>query len=144
MSDFTTAYTSLCLSLTCRERREVIVENELLCLTDKHLIHFLHVKFGSEGNTCKRLCLTTSENSRTMSTREIAYFAPDRTNLICLTAVETHAFIENHVSHSSLLLIVVISCNHSGLSLLILFREGCKEICLDLLETVSSFLLRLS
>ena len=143
MSDFTTADTSLCLSLTCRERREVIVENELLCLTDKHLIHFLHIKLGSESYSSQRLCLTTCENSGTVSAWKIADLAPDRTYLSSLTTVETNTLIENHVSHCGLLLIVVISCYHCSLSLLIFLRKGSKEVCLDLLESVSSLLFRL-
>ena len=62
MSNLTTSYAALRLGLTCCERREVVVEHELLVVLDEDLVGLLHIHLGSEGDGRKGLGFTAGED----------------------------------------------------------------------------------
>ena len=81
MADLATAHTALRPCLTGSERREVVVEDNLLVILDENFVHLLHVKLGSEGHGSERLGLAAGEDCGTMCARKIANLAPDWTYL---------------------------------------------------------------
>ena len=143
MTDFAAAYTPLSLGFAGRERREVIVEHELLGALLEHFISLLHVKFCSEGYGCERLSLATGEDGRTMGARKYADLAPDRAHLIGAASVNPPALIENEIAEGLPLLMGDVTVDHHLLGLLVLFGEGGYEVALDLLESGLTLLLRL-
>ncbi len=109
MTYLTTANTSLGLGLSRGERREVIVEDELLGLLYENLVHLLFVHLCSERDGGKRLCLTTGEYGRAVSARQTVNLAPDRTYLCGLTTVHTKALVEDKIPQSLSLFVTEIS-----------------------------------
>ena len=81
MTDLTTTHTTLRLGLTSGERREVLVEDNLLVILDEDFIHLLHIKLCSEGHGSERLGLAAGEDRGTMCARKIANLSPDWTYL---------------------------------------------------------------
>ena len=62
MTDLTTSDAALRLCLASGERREIIMENELLVALDEHLVHFLHIELGTEGYRGQGLGFSTGED----------------------------------------------------------------------------------
>ena len=63
VTNLTTAGAALTLSLTCRERWEVVVEHETLIATSHYTVDHLLVELCAEGDGSERHCLTTLEDS---------------------------------------------------------------------------------
>ena len=62
VADFTASGSTDGLGLTGSERREVVVQHELLVFLDQDFVHLLHIEFGAQGDGRKRLGLTAGEN----------------------------------------------------------------------------------
>ena len=88
MTDLTTADTTLGTSLTCREWREVIVEEETLLTIVQDVIDELLVALRTEGNGRQGLGLTTGEDGRAVRPWEIVGFDPDRAYLGGLRSIQ--------------------------------------------------------
>ena len=144
MTDLTTSHASLCLSLSSCERREVVVENELLGALNENLIELLHIHLCTESHACKRLSLTTSEDCATMCARQITDLAPDWTHLGGVTSVETDTLVEDEVAHCSFLHCVIVSVDHHLFLLALLLRDGLHKFFLDCIEGVAACVLVLS
>ncbi len=117
VADFAASGAAQGLCLTCCERREVVVENELLVVLDEDLVHLLHVHLGAKGDGSKGLGFTTGEDGAAVCAGEVVYLAPDRTHLIGGAAVKALSFIENEVTHSLFLYIVIVTVDHCALCL---------------------------
>ncbi len=141
MADLATAHAALRLGLARGERREVVVEHELLVLLDEDLVHLLHVQLGAEGHAREGLGLAAGEDGGTVGAGEVIHLAPDRTHLIGLAAVQTAAFVQDHVAHGFLLGVMVVAVHHGGLRLLVLLGQGSEELGLDGLEAVLALVL---
>ena len=148
VTNLATTYAALCLCLACREGREVIVQQELLVFTDKHIVDELLVELCAERTCCQRLCLTTCEDGTAVRSGQRAYLAPDGANIGSLTAVEANAFVQDAATHSVLLHIVIVTVDkrvllfkffgsHIGMSL----GVSGLEVLADSLESLSTCLL---
>jgi len=62
VTNLTTAYAALSLSLACAERGEIIVQEELHIALVEHVVNKLFVELGAEGDGGQRLCLATGED----------------------------------------------------------------------------------
>ena len=62
MADLAASHTPLALGLACGERREVVVENQLLVFLDENLVGLLHIHLGSQGYGRQRLGLAAGED----------------------------------------------------------------------------------
>ena len=133
MTDLAASYAALGLRLTGSERREIIVEHELLVTLDEDLVHFLHVKLGTEGDGGKGLGLTAGEYCRTVGARQIIDLAPDRTDLGSVTAVDAETLVKDQVAEGFPLLVAEITVDHHLLLLGFLFgkSERLYAFCLD-------------
>ena len=69
MTDLAATRSALWTSLSCREGREVVVEEKTLFAAAEYIVYQLFVGFGSEGYRCERLSFSTSEDSRAVRHR---------------------------------------------------------------------------
>ena len=141
MADFAASGSADGLGLTGSERREVVVQHELLVFLDQDLVHLLHIHLGAEGDGRERLCLTAGEDGGTVCAGQIVDLAPDRTHLVAGTAVEALAFVEDKVAHGFLLHLVIVALDDGSLLLEFLFGNRCEEFFLDGLEACLALLL---
>ena len=143
VADLATAGTALRLGLARGERREVVVEHELLVILDEDLVHLLHIHLGAEGHGREGLGLTAGEDGGTVGAGEVIHLAPDRADLVADTAVQADALVKDHVAHGFLLLGVVVALHERGLLLEFLLGNRGKEFLLDGLEAFLTLLLGL-
>ncbi len=141
VADLAAARGALRLGFTRCERREVVVEHELLVVLDQHFVLFLHIELGTEGHGRERLGLAAGEDGGAVGAGQVVHFAPDRTYLVGGAAVEPAAFVEDKVAHGFLLHVVVVALHERGLLLEFLFRDGGQEIGLDGFESVGALVL---
>ena len=142
VADLTTAQTAGGLRLARREGREIIVEHELLGTLHEHLVLDLLVHLRAERNGGQRLRLASCEEARTMGCGQVVGLAPDRTDLVRATAVETLALVENHVAHRLLLHVVVeIAVDERGLLHQLLLRVAGGELGLQCIEHILALVL---
>ena len=137
MTDFATADTPLGLGFAGGERREVVMEDELLVFLDEDLVHLLHVHLCSEGYGSKGLCLAAGEYRGTVCARQAVHFAPDRTDLGGLATVDAQSFVEYEVPQSLSLLVTEVTVDHHllGLEVFLGESEGLDAFFLDRLES---------
>ena len=142
VADLTTAQTAGGLRLARREGREIIVEHELLGTLHEHLVLDLLVHLRAERNGGQRLRLASCEEARTVGCGQVVGLAPDRTDLVRATAVETLALVENHVAHRLLLHVVVeIAVDERGLLHQLLLRVAGGELGLQCIEHILALVL---
>ena len=98
-------------------------------------------RLGAEGHARERLGLAAGEDGGAVGAGEVIDLAPDRADLVGLAAVQTAAFVQDHVAHGFLLGVMVVAVDESGLRLLVLFGQGGEELGLDGLETVLTLVL---
>ena len=73
---------------------------------------------------------------------QVAHLAPDGTDLVGATAVQTLALVENHVAHGLLLHVVVeIFVDQGSLLHQLLLREARRELGLQSVERVRTLVL---
>ena len=125
VANLTTAGTALALSLTGRERWEVVVEHETLIAACHHTVDHLLVELCAEGDRSERHGLTALEDSTSVGHRQRAHLAPDRTHLVGLTAIHAEALVEDAAAHSIAQHIVPVAAGLGVLLLEILLREIC-------------------
>ncbi len=149
VANLTTAGAALRLSLTRRERREVVVEQELLIAAGHHTVVELLIELGAEGNSSQRHGLTALEDSRSVGHGQRADLAPDRTDLIGLTAIHTQALVEDAAAHGIAQHVAPVAGSLSVLLLEVLLGEvGVSSVVLleevgqRLVEGVVALLLR--
>ena len=99
VADLTAAYAALCLGLTGAERREVIVEEETLVALLQYVVDHLLVHLRAEGAGRERHGFATLEERTSVGHRQRVYLAPDRTYLVCCTAVHALAGVEDTAAH---------------------------------------------
>ena len=95
VTDFTTAYTTLSFCFTCRERREVIVQQETFFSVFQYIVDNLFVELRTQSDRSQRLSFTTSENSRSVRTGQRTNLTPDRADFSSLTTIQALAFVKN-------------------------------------------------
>ena len=134
VTDLAAAYATLGLGLTGTEWREVIVKEEAHVALVEHIVHHLLIELCSECTGSKRLCLTTCEDRTSMRHRQRRNLAPDRTDLVCLTTVETDSLVEDAAAHGIAHHVVVILVHQGSLLLQLLLREVSVCSCVSLLE----------
>ena len=81
VADLATTYAALRLSLTRREGREVVVEQEALVALVQYVIDHLFVKACAERSRSQGLRFATREDGRAVRHRQRAGFAPDGADL---------------------------------------------------------------
>ena len=148
VSDLTTAYTTLCLSLTRRERREVVVEQETLITACEHVVDELLIELRTQCTGRERHRLTTLEDRASVRHGQRRHLAPDGADLIELTAIHTTALIEDETTHGIAHHIGIIAGSLSMLLLeVVLGKIGVSGIVLlqevgqDLIERILTLLL---
>ena len=109
MTDFTTADATLCLGLTGREGREVVVKEETHVALVQHVVYHLLIKFGTQGGGAQGLGLTTCEDGTSVRHGQGANLAPDGTYVCGLAAVQTNTLVQDATTHGILLHIVVVA-----------------------------------
>ena len=122
MAYLAASYTALGLSLTCREGREVIVEQEALATLVENVVKDLLVEFCSKSHCSKALSLATGEYGRSVRSGDVVDFAPDGADVGGLTTVETDSFVEDATAHGFFFDVVVVAF-YEG-SLLVAFLLG--------------------
>ena len=137
MSNLTTAYTTLCLGLACRERWEIVVEKEPLVITLQSAINEFLIKFGTQGGCGQCLSLTTCEDCTSVGSWQWTYLAPDRTDVSGETTIKTGALIKYTTAHSVALHIIVIAVNHAVLLFQLFLAEVGVSGCIGLLESIA-------
>ena len=149
MTDFATSDTALCLSLSCAEGWEVIVEQKPLIAFVEHIINQFLIKFGSERTRREALCLSASENRTAVRHWKRTDFAPDRTDLIRFATIETLALVKNTSPHRIAQHVIIIARSLSVLLFKLIGREVrmcCvvlfKKIGNDFIKGVVPFLFR--
>ena len=135
MADLAAAQAAGGLGLARRERREVVVEHELLGALHEHFVLDLLVEFRTERHGRERLGLAAGEDRRAVCRGQVAHLTPDRADLVGLAAVEAQPFVEDHVAHG-LLLHVVVEIFVDQLCLLgeLLLRVAGRELGLEGVE----------
>ena len=115
VTDFTTADTTLCLGLTGREGREVVVQQEAHVALVQHVVHHLLVKLGAKCGCAQRLSLTTGEDSTSVRHGQSTYLAPDGTDVSGLAAVQTNTLVQDTATHCILLHVMIVTVYQSVL-----------------------------
>ena len=142
VADFAAREAAGGLGLARREGREVIVEHELLGALHEHLVLDLFVEFRTERNGRQRLRFAAGEDRRAVGCGQVAHLAPDRADLVGLAAVETDAFVEDHVAHGLLLHVVVeIFVDQRRLLDQLFFRIAGCELGFERVELVFALVL---
>ena len=121
VADFATAGTAHRLGLAHRERREVVVEHEALPHLAVDHLDLLLIVGGAERGGDERLCLTAREHGGAVHAGQHLGLDADRTDLVELAAVETHAAVEDLGAQHLLLQLVQ---QRLGLALLVGERLG--------------------
>ena len=149
VANLTTTGTALALSLTGRERWEVVVEHETLIAACHHTVDHLLVELCAEGDRSERHGLTALEDSTSVGHRQRAHLAPDRTHLVGLTAIHAEPLVEDAAAHGVAQHIVPVASCLSVLLFEILLREISvssvvllEEVGQDLVEGIVALLLR--
>ena len=118
------------------------MENELLAALNQNLVLLLLVELSTESYGRKRLSLATGKDCRTVSTRQVVYLAPNRTNLVGATTIETLTLVENHITHSLLLHVVVeVLVDKWSLLLELLLGKASSKLSLQSVEGLSTLVL---
>ena len=143
MTNLTTAGAALRLGLAGGERREVVVEHELLVVLDENFVHLLHVHLGAQGNGGQRLGFTAGEDGAAVGAREVIHFAPDGAHLVGGAAVQALAFVQHQVAHGFLLHVVVVAVDHGTLHFQVFLGEAGLEFVADGVEAVLALMLGL-
>ena len=102
VADFAPAGAAQELHFAHRERREVVVQHEVLVRLAVDHLDLLRVVFGAERGADERLRLAAREHDRAVNARQHAGFDPDRTDLVEAAAVEPLAALEDLVAHDLL------------------------------------------
>ena len=136
VTDFTATYATLRLSLTRRERWEVIVKKESLRAVVKHVVNDFLIELSAKCHCCKSLSLTAGEHCRSVRSGQIVGFTPDGANLVGLTAIEANTLIENTAAHSLLLYIVIVALHERSLLLTLLLRNSLDKLIANSIEAV--------
>ena len=63
-------HTPLCLSLSCAERREVVVQQETLVSAVEHVVNEFLVELRSQCTCGEALCLSTCEDGASVRHRQ--------------------------------------------------------------------------
>ena len=135
MSHLTAAGATQGALFSCGERREVVVQQELLILTYEGAVDQLLVELGSQGQCGQALRFTTCEDGRSVTTGEVIHFCPDGTDLCGLPAVEAKAFVQNEVANGFLLRRLDVVAGQATLLGLLLVAHGGHERFFQLRET---------
>ena len=117
VTNLTTAYAALCLSLTRGEGGEVVVEQEAHVAAVEDIVHELLVELRAEGDGGQGLCLATREDAASVRAGQGADLAPDGADVGGAATVEADAFVEDATAHSVALHVVVVAV-HEGVLLL--------------------------
>ena len=96
------------------EGREVIVEQEALLALVEHVVDYLLVVGGAEGDGDEGLCLAAGEDGGSVGAGQVVHLAPDGANLGGLAAVEADALVEHTAAHGLFLHVVVVALDHGG------------------------------
>ena len=113
MTYLTTAYTALSLGLACRERREIVMQQETHIALVQHIVHHLLVQLGTQCCSRQGLSLTTGKDSTSMRHWQRTYLAPDRTYLVRLTTIKASTLVQDTTAHSILLHIMIVTVYQS-------------------------------
>ena len=111
MTDFSATNTALRTSFASRERREVVVEKETFGALNERLVNHLLIAFRTKGSGSESLRFTAGEDGASVRSWQRCYFAPNRTNLVVFTTIQTLAFIKDSTAHCFALNIVIITIN---------------------------------
>ena len=132
VTDLTTAYAALSLSLACAERREVVVEEETLVAALEHVVNELLVHLCAERTGREALCLATGEDGASVRHGQRRNLAPDRTDLVGLAAIETNALVEDATAHGVTHNVVIVALHLCMLLLQVVLAEVgvCGIVCL--------------
>ena len=142
VADLAAAQAAGGFGLACRERREIIVQHELLGTLYQHFVLDLLVHLRTEGHRSQRLRFTAREDRRTVSGGQVAHLAPDGADFVRAAAVQALALVEDHVAHGLLLHVVVeIFVNQRRLLDQLLFRETGGELGLQRIEGIFALVL---
>jgi len=141
MTDLTAADTTLWASVTGREGREVIVEEESFLTVVEYVVDELLIALRTQRDRRQRLRLTTGEDCRAVRSGQVICFDPDRTDLGGLTTVKALAFVEDSTAHSFLLDIMVVASDERSLRLEFLFGELSLVFLYDSIKGLSTSVL---
>ena len=148
VTNLTTAYAALSLSLTCREWREVIVKEEALVALLEHTVDKLLIHLCTKSTCRERHSLTTLEDSASVRHWEWRHLAPDRADICSSTTIKTQALIEDATTHSIAHYVIIVAGSLSVLLLQVFLREigmSCvillKEISQNLVESILTSML---
>ncbi len=143
VTNLTTAYAALSLSLTCREWREVIVKEEALVALLEHTVDKLLIHLCTKSTCRERHSLTTLEDSASVRHWEWRHLAPDRADICSSTTIKTQALIEDATTHSIAHYVIIVAGSLSVLLLQVFLREigmSCvillKEVSQNLVESI--------
>ena len=123
VTDLTTAYTTLCFCFSCREWREVIMEQETHVTLLQNVIDHLLIEFCTECTSREWHRLTTLEYSASMRHWQWWNLTPDRTDVGSFTAIKTLTFIKNATTHGITHYIFVVTSGFCVLFLKVLFWQ---------------------
>ena len=112
MTHLAAARATAAFHLASGEAGEVVVQQEAAVALDDGAVDLLLVELGAQRAGTERLRLATGEDGATVDRRQIVGLAPDGTNLVELTAVETGALVEHHVAHGLALGVVIVAVDH--------------------------------
>ena len=148
VTNLTTAYATLSLSLTCREWREVIVKEEALVALLEHTVDKLLIHLCTKSTCRERHSLTTLEDSTSVRHWEWRHLAPDRADICSSTTIKTQALIEDATTHSIAHYVIIVAGSLSVLLLQVFLREigmSCvillKEVSQNLVESILTSML---
>ena len=117
------------------------MQQEALFALVEHVVENLLVEFCAEGTSGESLSLSTGEHCRSVRAWNVVNLAPDRTDFVGLTAVETDAFVEDAAAHGFFLHIVVVAGHERCFLVAFFFRYCLKIVFLDFLERLVAPLL---
>ena len=141
VSDFAAAYATLCFGLTCRERGEVVVQQEAFLALVQHIVHDFLVILCAQCYRSQCLCLATGEDGRAVRAGQGRNLAPDGTDFRRLAAVQAFAFIEDATTHGLFLHVVIVTVDKRCLFFQFFFSELSLELFANGIEGILTLVL---
>src|SRR5258707_1343737 len=102
MPDFASAWPADRLALANAERREVVIEHELLSVLFTQPVHALLIARGAQCRGHQRLRFAALEHGGAVGPGQNADFASDRPNLLGTAAINAFAFEDEVANHAFL------------------------------------------
>src|SRR5690606_7847471 len=131
MPYFATARSTVRSNLTCRESREIIVQDKFVVPMYEGTVDHLLIVFGPEGHRCQRLNVPASKHRRAGCARQIGHLGTDRAHCTYIATIQTNSFVQDQITNSVVLHIMEVFLHQEFSFLIDIFAQGSEESFAD-------------